>query len=119
MATSRFEALPLKSPNIQKSSPLTPKRSRYAVGDIADSPVRSFIARWEASGAAERANYALFLSELSDLLGVPRPEPARADNSLNSYVLDYPVLFDDGLGNTTTGFADLYKRGCFVLELGF
>jgi hypothetical protein len=42
----------------------------------ADSPndaVESFIARWEHSGSAERANYQLFLSELCDLLGVPAP----------------------------------------------
>jgi hypothetical protein len=32
----------------------------------------AFIARWQKSGAAERANYQLFLSELCDLLGVPR-----------------------------------------------
>lgn len=39
-------------------------------------PVDHFITRWESSGAAERANYALFLSELCDLLDVPRPDPA-------------------------------------------
>ncbi|QDU18477.1 hypothetical protein ETAA1_03650 [Urbifossiella limnaea] len=76
----------------------------------------SFISRWEKSGAAERANYALFLSELCDLLEVTRPEPAQADSTQNSYVFEHPVLFDDGLGNTTTKFIDLYKRDCFVLE---
>ena len=39
----------------------------------------AFIARWAASGAAERANYQLFLSELCDLLGVARLQPATAD----------------------------------------
>jgi hypothetical protein len=34
-----------------------------------------FIARWQQSSAAERANYALFLSELCDHLELPRPEP--------------------------------------------
>lgn len=33
----------------------------------------AFLARWQHSGAAERANYQLFLSELCDLLDVPRP----------------------------------------------
>jgi hypothetical protein len=47
--------------------------------------IASFINRWEASGAAERANYQLFLCELCDVLGVPRPEPAKADPSQNSY----------------------------------
>jgi hypothetical protein len=32
------------------------------------SAIPSFIARWSDSGAAERANYQLFLSELCDLL---------------------------------------------------
>lgn len=30
--------------------------------------VQAFIDRWERSGGAERANYALFLSELADLI---------------------------------------------------
>jgi hypothetical protein len=78
-----------------------------------------FIDRWRHSGAAERANYALFLSELCDYLGVPRPEPAVQDNSLNHYVFErpvMPVIFRHPTGLTSTGFIDLYKRGCFVLE---
>jgi hypothetical protein len=35
-------------------------------------PVEAFISRWENSCAAERANYQMFLSELCDILGVPR-----------------------------------------------
>jgi len=34
---------------------------------------RHFIARWQQSSAAERANYALFLSELCDYLVDPPP----------------------------------------------
>jgi hypothetical protein len=30
-----------------------------------------FFRRWETSGAAERANYSMFLNELCDLLEVP------------------------------------------------
>ena len=37
--------------------------------------ISSFIARLTASGAAERANYQLFLSELCDALDLPRPDP--------------------------------------------
>lgn len=40
--------------------------------------IDTFITRWRASGAAERANYQLFLSELCDLLGV---ELAAADHA--------------------------------------
>jgi len=41
------------------------------------APISDFINRWEASGAAERANYQLFLSDLCEMLGVPKPEPAK------------------------------------------
>lgn len=75
-----------------------------------------FISRWTSSGAAERANYQLFLCELCDIIGVPRPEPAKADSSENAYVFEHPVLFDDGFGHTTTKFIDLYRREVFILE---
>lgn len=39
-------------------------------------PLGAFIARWDGTEQAERANYARFLDELCDVLGVPRPEPA-------------------------------------------
>ena len=42
---------------------------------VPSAPVDDFIARWQNSAAAERANYALFLTQLCDLLGVPQPEP--------------------------------------------
>ena len=78
--------------------------------------VQDFIARWEASGSAERANYTMFLTELCALLGVPGPEPTRPDDRDNAYVFERAVPMDDGDGNTTVGRIDLYKRGCFVLE---
>ena len=72
--------------------------------------------RWQNSQAAERANYVLFLSELCDFLEVPRPNPAVADNNENHYVFERPVTFRHPSGLGSTGFIDLYKRGCFVLE---
>jgi hypothetical protein len=39
--------------------------------------IEAFITRWENSGAAERANYQMFLSELCDILEVPRPGPCK------------------------------------------
>ena len=86
-----------------------------------DSPatpaaITDFLRRWEASGAAERANYQLFLSELCDLLGVPRPDPTVPDDRDNGYVFERAVTFRHGLGLTSTGRIDLYRRGCFVLE---
>src|ERR1035441_6594621 len=79
-------------------------------------PPHPFIARWQNSAAAERANYALFLSELCDYLEVPRPNPAVADDAENSYVFERPVTFHHPTGLSSPGFIDLYKRGCFVLE---
>jgi len=78
--------------------------------------VQDFIAWWEASGSAERANYTMFLTELCALLGVPGPEPTRPDDRDNAYVFERAVPMSDGDGNTTMGRIDLYKRGCFVLE---
>lgn len=75
-----------------------------------------FLRRWEASGASERANYQLFLSELCDVLDVPRPDPARPEEAANAYVFEKPVTFSHGDGSTSHGRIDLYKRGAFVLE---
>ncbi|MGN6374121.1 MAG: class I SAM-dependent DNA methyltransferase [Sphingomonas sp.] len=79
--------------------------------------VESFIARWQNNeGGAERANYALFLTELCDLLDLPRPDPADANHDHNDYVFERAVTFRDAGGKTGHGRIDLYKRGCFVLE---
>ncbi len=78
---------------------------------------QDFIARWTPrEGGQERANYAIFLSELCDLLGVTRPDPAEGSHKLNDYVFERLVqrrLPDHKLEN---GRIDLYKRGCFILE---
>jgi hypothetical protein len=79
-------------------------------------PVETFIARWSASSGAERANYQLFLAELCDLLGVPRPNPSVADEATNTYVFDKAVTFQNPDGKTSTGFIDLYRKGAFVCE---
>lgn len=50
--------------------------------------IQRFIARWQASGAAERANYQLFLSELCDVLDAPRPDPTTPDEAGNAYVFE-------------------------------
>lgn len=79
-------------------------------------PVDQFIARWEASGAAEKANYALFLTELCDLLDVPRPDPTSPDPAKNRYVFERAVTRVAPDGTSSSGFIDLYKAGHFVLE---
>ena len=74
--------------------------------------VHKFIAKWRASGASERSNYALFFSELADLLGVPRPAPATDTPERDDYVIDRVVTTEAG----ATNYIDLYKRGSFVAE---
>lgn len=78
--------------------------------------VETFIARWKGSAAAERANCQPFLSELCDVLGVERPQPAGGYDGQNAYVFERAVTFHNPDGSTSAGFIDLYKRGCFVLE---
>ncbi len=76
----------------------------------------NFIQRWEASAAAERANYQLFLSELCDFLELPRPNPTGPDDDHNTYVFERRVQFHNADASTSPGRIDLYKQGCFVLE---
>lgn len=79
--------------------------------------VDEFIERWrDNEGGAERANYALFLTELCSLLDLPPPDPAGATHDRNDYVFERAVTFDNGQGRTSHGRIDLYKRDCFVLE---
>jgi hypothetical protein len=77
-----------------------------------DATLHTFIARWHASGAAERANYQLFLAELCAVLEVPAPDPSSPIEADNAYVFEKAVPLPHG----TTGRIDLYRRGCFVLE---
>lgn len=78
--------------------------------------IDTFITRWQGSGAAERANYQLFLTELCRMLDVPGPNPAKPNDHENAYIFEKSVVFAHGDGTHTTKFVDLYKRGCFVLE---
>ena len=70
--------------------------------------VNEFIAKWENCSGSERANYAVFLTEFTQLLGVEAPGPSDA------YRIDAPV--QGGAERGGTGFIDLYKRGHFILE---
>jgi len=79
-----------------------------------DAGLVAFIARWDGTGMAERANYARFLDELCDVLGVSRPDPASGSGG--PYRYERGVLHHDTDDSTTNRRIDLYKRGCFVLE---
>jgi hypothetical protein len=86
------------------------------MSQTATSSIDQYVARWKVSGASERANYQLFLTELCELLGVEKPRPASDKVHEATYTFERPVLFNDGEGKTTTNFIDLYKKDCFVLE---
>jgi hypothetical protein len=81
-----------------------------------DEQITSFIARWAASGAAERANFPGFIYELCAILDVALPEPTVPDDALNAYVFERAVTFSNPDGTTSSGRIDLYRRGCFVME---
>jgi hypothetical protein len=76
--------------------------------------IDSFIARWQGSGGAERANYTQFLAELCDVLGVHRPH--AASGSQGDYRFERAVVRHENDGTTSNRRIDLYKRDCFVLE---
>ncbi len=79
---------------------------------MTDAHIQDFIDRWRSSGASEKANFQSFINELCDLLEVPRPDAATGIRENDGYAFERPVTFAEG----ATGFIDLYKRGCFVME---
>lgn len=76
--------------------------------------MEAFIARWDGTAMAERANAQPFLSELCDVLGVPRPDPATGSGG--DYRFERTVTHHEADGSTTAGRIDLYRRACFVCE---
>jgi hypothetical protein len=76
-----------------------------------------FIRRWQArDGGQERANYAMFLTELCDLLELPHPDVASHATEANDYVFERVVKEPTRDGAASNKRIDLYKRDCFVLE---
>ena len=81
-----------------------------------DNAIEAFIQRWSKAGGSERANYVLFLTELCNLLELPKPDPACDDTRDNTYVFERRVVMPQPDGTSNNGFIDLYRRGSFVLE---
>lgn len=77
--------------------------------------IDEFISRWKDTGGSEHANYQLFVIELTELLGLERPNPATDDDSNDHYRFERPVKFAH-THKRTTGFIDVYRAGHFVLE---
>ena len=77
----------------------------------------TFIKRWaDGDGGQERANYAMFLTELCEVLGVGRPDQASHVAASNAYAFERAVTFKLPDGSKAQGRIDLYKRNSFVLE---
>lgn len=77
--------------------------------------VEGFISRWRQSGGSERANFQTFANELTELLGLPKPDPATAHGAGDNYRFERPVTFLH-TGTQSRGFIDLYRAGHFVME---
>jgi len=59
---------------------------------VLESNIEGFIERWQGQDdGTERVNYQLFLTELCDLLVLPKPDPAASDTEQNSYVFERRV----------------------------
>ncbi len=71
--------------------------------------IEAFIAKWKASDGAERANYALFLTELCDQIGVDHPDATGAQRA-NDYTFERGVKPRDSADITNPKRIDLYKR---------
>ena len=79
--------------------------------------LEDFLAKWHGTaGGAERANYALFLTEFCVALNLPAPAPAHHDTESRNYQFEAFVRKSTAGEPAGTGRIDLYKPGHFVLE---
>ena len=81
--------------------------------DIFKVTPEEFVTRWAPSGGSEQANAKLFLAELTEIIGAPRPDPVVPRLSENDYVFERRIALRADDANR---YIDLYKRDCFVLE---
>ncbi|MCF2905525.1 class I SAM-dependent DNA methyltransferase [Octadecabacter sp. CECT 8868] len=77
--------------------------------------VEKFLERWLGSGGSEMATAQSFAIELTDLLGVPRPNVSDKDGDFLDYRFERPVTLTH-TGRKRNGRIDLYKKGHFILE---
>lgn len=79
--------------------------------------ISEFANYWRDRDGSERANYQIFINQLCDVIGAPRPEASTDDERLNDYVFERRVRALDIEGeDTRNNYIDCYKRNCFVLE---
>jgi hypothetical protein len=78
--------------------------------------IEEFIAKWSASGAAERANKDAFLINLCSVLGVPPPDPVTGNPEKDLYVFEKDAILVHEGKPSTVGKIDLYRHQKFILE---
>jgi len=82
--------------------------------------IGAFIETWLGStGGRERSNFPAFISGLCEILGVEPPQAPAEKGVLGSYEFEAPIKNASITAekfSAKTGFADLYKRGHFILE---
>lgn len=69
----------------------------------------------EAVRRQRKRQLPFFRHDLTDLLDVPRPDPATGDLKHDSYRFEHPVTFIH-TGSKSHGRIDLYRAGHFVME---
>jgi hypothetical protein len=107
----------LAQKSARSAPPLDPMRSIWVISSWMACSRRHPGPKVNLFTASERANYQLFLTELCALLGLPQPDPARADTQdTDAYCFEHRVIFQHGDGTQSQGFIDLYRRACYVLE---
>ena len=94
----------------------TTRKFHLTMSDATAEQITAFTQRWETSGAAERANYQMFFSELCEIIDVPRPDPTSPDTAKNLYVFERAITRSHLDGSSTTNYIDLYKARHFVCE---
>jgi hypothetical protein len=78
--------------------------------------IETFVSKWAASSAAERANKDHFLLDLCDVLGVERPRPTTGNTEQDVYTFERDAVLVHEGQKTTAGKMDLYKQDYFILE---
>lgn len=77
---------------------------------------RAYISRWQKATGSELANARLFVTELCELLDLPRPNPATGVADEDACVFERRELHLQGDGSENEGRIDCYRKGSFVLE---
>jgi len=85
------------------------------MNEVDREQVEKFLHDWKGSSGHERANKDSFFRDLCDALGVERP-PAKGKIPGDPYCFEKDIKIPHPSGKITTGSADFYKAGHFLIE---